>query len=149
VTVNPGSFAPESLPPELQAFLAGFPISLLHAGVMLVLLFLGGVLYALITPYKEISQIREGNAAAAVAFGGVIVGLAIPLAAALSASNSLREIAIWGAATVVVQLFVFRLTDLVLMGLPGRVQEGEVSAAVLLTAAKLSTALVLAAAVSG
>jgi putative membrane protein len=50
---------------------------------------------------------------------------------------------------VVVQLFVFRLTDLVLMGLPGRVQEGEVSAAVLLTAAKLSTALVLAAAVSG
>lgn len=147
--MNTGSFAPKSLPPELQAFLAGFPISLLHAGVMLVLLFLGGVLYALLTPYKEISQIREGNAAAAVAFGGVIVGLALPLAAALSASNSLREIAIWGAATVVVQLLVFRLTDLVLMGLPGRVQEGEVSAAVLLTAAKLSTALVLAAAVSG
>jgi putative membrane protein len=147
--MNPGSFAPESLPPELQAFLAGFPISLLHAGVMLVLLFLGGLLHALTTPYKEISQIREGNAAVAVAFAGVIVGLALPLAAALSASNSLREIAIWGAATVVVQLFVFRLTDLVLMGLPGRVQEGEVSAAVLLTAAKLSTALVLAAAVSG
>jgi putative membrane protein len=147
--MNPGSFAPESLPPELQAFLAGFPISLLHAGVMLVLLFLGGLLHALTTPYKEISQIRDGNAAVAVAFGGVIVGLALPLAAALSASNSLRDIAIWGAATVVVQLFVFRLTDLVLMGLPGRVQEGEVSAAVLLTAAKLSTALVLAAAVSG
>lgn len=147
--MNAGSLVPESLPPELQAFLAGFPISLLHAAVMLVLLFLGGVLYALITPYKEISQIREGNAAAAVAFGGVIVGLALPLAAALSASNSLREIAIWGAATVVVQLLVFRLTDIVLMGLPGRVQEGEVSAAVLLTAAKLSTALMLAAAVSG
>ena len=147
--MNAQSFAPESLPPELQAFLAGFPISLLHAGVMLVMLFLGGVLYALLTPYKEISQIREGNAAAAVAFGGVIVGLAIPLAAALSASNSLREIAIWGAATVVVQLLVFRITDIVLMGLPQRVQEGEVSAAVLLVAAKLAAALVLAAAVSG
>jgi putative membrane protein len=143
------SFVPEALPPELQAFLAGFPVSLLHAGVMLLFLFLGGMLYALLTPYKEISQIRDGNAAAAVAFGGVIVGLAIPLAAALMASNSLREIAIWGGATVVVQLLVFRIVDLVLMGLPGRVQEGEVSAAVLLVAAKLAASLVLAAAVSG
>jgi putative membrane protein len=116
---------------------------------MLVLLFLGGMLYSLLSPYKEISQIREGNAAAAVAFGGMIVGLAIPLAAALASSNSLREIAIWGAATVIVQLLVFRITDLVLMGLPGRVQEGEVSAAVLLVAAKLAAALILAAAVSG
>jgi putative membrane protein len=147
--MNVESMVPQALPPELQAFLAGFPVALLHAGLVLVLLFLGGVLYALLTPYKEISQIREGNAAAAVAFGGVIVGLAVPLAAALMASNSIREIAIWGAATVVVQLLVFRITDLVLMGLPSRVQEGEVSAAVLLVAAKLAAALVLAAAVSG
>ncbi len=146
--MNVESMVPEALPPELQAFLAGFPITLLHAGAVLAFLFLGAVLYALLTPYKEISQIRDGNAAAAVAFGGVIVGLAIPLAASLTASNSLREIAIWGAATVVVQLLVFRITDLVLMGLPARVQEGEVSAAVLLVAAKLAAALVLAAAVS-
>ena len=146
--MNVESMVPEALPPELQAFLAGFPITLLHAGAVLAFLFLGAVLYALLTPYKEISQIRDGNAAAAVAFGGVIVGLAIPLAASLMASNSLREIAIWGAATVVVQLLVFRITDLVLMGLPARVQEGEVSAAVLLVAAKLAAALVLAAAVS-
>ena len=147
--MNVESLIPESLPPELQAFLAGFPVALLHAGLVLLLLFLGGVLYALLTPYKEISQIRDGNAAAAVAFGGVIIGLALPLAAALMASNSIRQIVIWGAASVVVQLLVFRLTDLVLMGLPSRVQEGEVSAAVLLVAAKLAAALVLAAAVCG
>jgi putative membrane protein len=147
--MNVESLVPEALPPELQAFLAGFPLALLHAGLVLVLLFLGGMLYALLTPYKEISQIREGNAAAAVAFGGVIVGLALPLAAALLASNSIRQIALWGGASVVVQLLVFRITDLVLMGLPARVQEGEVSAAVLLVAAKLAAALVLAAAVSG
>jgi putative membrane protein len=146
--MNVESVVPEALPPELQAFLAGFPITLLHAGVALLFLFLGAVLYALLTPYKEISQIRDGNAAAAVAFGGVILGLAIPLAASLAASNSIREIAIWGAATVVLQLLVFRITDLVLMGLPARVQEGEVSAAVLLVAAKLAAALVLAAAVT-
>jgi putative membrane protein len=146
--MNFDSVVPAVLSPELQAFLSGFPVALLHAGVILLILFLGGVLYALLTPHKEVSQIRDGNAAAAVAFGGVIVGLAIPLAAALMASSSLREIALWGAATVVVQLLVFRLTDLVLMGLPGRVRDGEISAAVLLVAAKLAAALILAAAVS-
>lgn len=147
--MNFEQLVPEALTPELQAFLAGFPVTLLHAAVTLGFLFLGAVLYALITPYKEISQIRDGNAAAAVAFGGVIIGLAIPLAAALKASTSMHEIVIWGAATVVVQLLVFRISDIVLMGLPARVQEGEVSAAVLLVAAKLAAALVLAAAVSG
>ena len=38
----------------------------------------GAALYALITPHREIRLIREGNAAAAVSFGGVLVGLAIP-----------------------------------------------------------------------
>ena len=52
-------------------------------------------------------------------------------------------------ATVVVQLLVFRLVDLLLHGLPQRIQEGEVAAAALLVGAKLATALILAAAVTG
>lgn len=47
-----------------------------------------------------------------------------------------------------VQLAVFRLTDLVLHGLPARIAKGEMAAATLLVAAKLATALVLAAAVA-
>ncbi|NEX94445.1 DUF350 domain-containing protein [Caulobacter sp. 17J65-9] len=140
---------PEIMSPEVQAFATGFPITLLHAGVTVVMLILGAALYALLTPYKEISLIREGNSAAAVAFGGVLIGLAIPLAVSLSASTSIREIAVWGAATIVVQLLVFRITDFLLTGLPSRIQEGEVSAAVLLVAAKIATAIILAAAVAG
>ena len=41
------------------------------------------------------------------------------------------------------------VVDLVLTGLPQRIQEGEVSAAVLLVSAKLATALILAAALTG
>ncbi|MBC6982818.1 DUF350 domain-containing protein [Caulobacter sp. 17J80-11] len=140
---------PEIMSPEVQAFATGFPITLLHAGVTVVMLILGAALYALLTPYKEISLIRDGNSAAAVAFGGVLIGLAIPLAVSLSASTSIREIAVWGAATIVVQLLVFRITDFLLTGLPSRIQEGEVSAAVLLVAAKIATAIILAAAVAG
>lgn len=147
--MNPELLIPEIMSPEVQAFATGFPITLLHAGVTVVLLILGAALYALLTPYKEIALIREGNSAAAVAFGGVLIGLAIPLAVSLSASTSIREIAVWGAATIIVQLLVFRITDFLLTGLPSRIQEGEVSAAVLLVSAKVATAIIIAAAVAG
>lgn len=147
--MNPELLIPEIMSPEVQAFATGFPITLLHAGVTVLMLILGAALYALLTPYKEITLIREGNSAAAVAFGGVLIGLAVPLAVSLSASTSIREIAVWGAATIVVQLLVFRITDFLLTGLPARIQEGEVSAAVLLVSAKIATAIIVAAAVAG
>ena len=134
---------------EVQAFATGFPTTLAHLGVTLALMFAGATLYVVLTPWKEISLIREGNAAAAVAFSGVLVGLAVPLAVSLSVSTSIRDIAIWGAATVILQLLAFRLVDMLLTGLPQRIKEGEIAAAVLLVGAKLSTALILAAALTG
>ena len=137
------------LRPEIQAFFTGFPITLLHAFATLILLLVGSSIYAFLTPYKEIRQIKEGNHAAAVGFGGVILGLAIPLAASMSASTSIREILLWGGATIILQLFVFRAVDFALTGLPQRVTEGETASAVLLVAAKLAASLILAAAVAG
>ena len=132
--------------PEIQAFAAGFPVFLAHAGVTVLILFAAAALYVLLTPHKEISLIRQGNTAAALSLGGVLVGLAIPLAASLRASTNVIEIGLWGAVTVVVQLLVFRLVDMLLRGLPKRIQEGEMSAAALLVGAKIATALIIAAA---
>ena len=135
--------------PEVQAFATGFPTTVAHLGVTLGLLVVGAVIYALLTPWKEIALIREGNAAASVAFAGVLVGLAVRLAVSLSVSTSVRDIIIWGVATVVLQLLAFRVVDLLLTGLPQRIREGEISAAVLLVGAKLATAVILAAALTG
>jgi putative membrane protein len=132
--------------PEIQAFAAGFPVFLAHAGVTVIILFAAAALYILLTPHKEITLIREGNTAAAVSLAGVLLGLAIPLSASLKASTNVIEIGLWGAVTVVVQLLVFRLVDMILRGLPKRIQEGEISAAALLVGAKLATAIVIAAA---
>ena len=134
--------------PELQAWASGFPVSLLHVAVTLAILIAGSAFYALVTPHRELQLIREGNAAAALSFGGVLVGLAIPLAFALASSTSLVEIALWGATTTVVQLTLFWLTDLVLRGLPQRIRAGEIAAAAVLVAAKLAVAAILAAAVT-
>ena len=123
--------------PEVQAFATGFPTTLLHAGVTLLILVLGAGIYILLTPHKEIRLIREGNAAAAVSLAGVMVGLSIPLAVSLNAS------------TIAVQLLAFRLVDLVLHGLPKRIADGEMAAAALLVGSNLATAIILAAAMGG
>ena len=135
--------------PEIQAFATGFPVTLLHFAVTLAILIAGAAAYIMLTPHKEITLIRQGNAAAAVSLSGVLVGLAIPLAVSLKASTTLIELSLWGAATVLVQLLIFRLVDLVLHGLPKRIQDDEMAAAAMLVGAKLATALILAAAVSG
>jgi len=133
---------------ELQAFATGFPTTLIHAALSLVMLAIGCVLHGLLSPHREVEQVREGNSASAVSLGGTIAGLAIPLAASLKASTSTIEVAVWGAAIVAVQLLLFWIVDLVLNGLPQRTREGEVSSAVLLVAAKLAVSIIVAAAVA-
>lgn len=140
---------PQVQSPEIQAFANGFPVALMHIGMTVAILFLGVVIYVLLTPHREITLIREGNSAAALSLGGVMVGLAIPLAASMAGSTSALEVLMWGAACVALQLLIFRLVDLALRGLPQRIQEGEVAAAALLVGAKLSTALIIAAAMAG
>ncbi|MES2035019.1 MAG: DUF350 domain-containing protein [Pseudomonadota bacterium] len=138
---------PQLQSPEIQAFATGFPITLFHAGLTLVILIVGAAVYALLTPHREIQLIREGNTAAAMSLSGVLVGLAIPLAVSLSASTSPMEMMLWGATIIAVQLLVFRVIDFILHGLPQRIQDGEISAATLLIGAKIASALILAAAV--
>jgi putative membrane protein len=135
--------------PEVQAFATGFPVTLLHLVVTLVLLFAGAGVYIMLTPQKEVALVREGNLAAAVSLGGILLGLAIPLAASLKVSANLTDLTLWGVAALVVQLLISRLTDLVLHGLSRRIQGGEVAAATVLAAVKVATGLVLGAALSG
>ena len=140
---------PQLQSPEIQAVATGFPITLLHIGITVLMLIVGATAYVLMTPHREIALIREGNSAAALSLGGVLVGLAIPLSASLAGSTSALEIGMWGAACVALQLLIFRLVDLALHGLPQRIAEGEVAAAALLVGAKLATALIIASAMAG
>ncbi|MDP1988824.1 DUF350 domain-containing protein, partial [Phenylobacterium sp.] len=134
---------PQLQSPEIQAFATGFPITLLHIGITVLMLLIGATIYVLMTPHREISLIREGHSAAALSLGGVLLGLAIPLATSLARSTSIIEIGLGGAATVALQLLIFRLVDLLLHGLPQRIQDGEIAAAALLVGAKLASALII------
>ena len=133
----------------LQSFLAGFPVLLMHFLVSIAMLLVGVTIYIWITPHKDVTLVREGNVAAAISLSGAILGLAIPLAMSMSVSVNVADIVIWGLLTLVIQLIVFRLADLVLPDLSARIEAGEVAAALLLSAIKLAVAVITAAAVSG
>ena len=130
---------------EISAFDAAFPRFLMSTGMAGVMLLVASIAYVLLTPWKELALVREGNTAAGVALGGAIAGLAIPIASTLASSVSLPELAIWGAIALLMQLITYRAVDLMLRDIPGRLTRDEMGAAAVLTAAKLSTALILAA----
>jgi putative membrane protein len=132
-----------------QSFLAGFPVLLLHSSVTLAMLAAAVALYIKITPYDDLSLIRDGNVAAAVSLAGAILGLGIPLAFSMASSISVWEILIWGPVTLVLQLVAFRFTDLIMRDLPQRIVDGELGPAVLLVSIKLTVAAINAAAVTG
>lgn len=135
--------------PILQSLLSGFPYLVMHFTLTLAIWLFGVWLYMISTPYREISLIRENNIAAAVTLSGAMIGLAVPLAFAMAASINAADILIWGAVTILIQISVYRVIDLLLRGLPKRIEAGEIGPAILVTAAKLSVAAFNAAAVSG
>lgn len=82
------------------AFLAyfGTGIGVLVAAVVVV---------AWTTPHHEFRLIRAGNSSAAIAFAGSLVGIALPVDAAISHSVSLLDALIWGAASALIQIVAY------------------------------------------
>lgn len=135
--------------PVIDSFLAGFPILMLHSSVTIAMLVVGVLIYMWITPWDELKLIRDGNTAAAVSMGGAVIGLALPLAFAMAGSVSVYEILVWGPVTLFLQIVAYRVADVVLKGLPARIENGEMGAAVLLVSIKIAVAAINAAAVAG
>ena len=61
--------------------------SFFATAIVLLLAFLA--IYVKITPYNELTLIREGNAAAAISLGGAVIGFALPIAVAVAVSRFL------------------------------------------------------------
>jgi putative membrane protein len=133
----------------LQSLSAGFPYLVLHFSITVAIWVAGVALYMASTPYRELKLIRENNHAAAISLGGAMIGLAVPLAFAMAASVSAADILVWGALTIAIQVIVYRAIDLLMRGMPARIEAGEIAPAVLMVSAKLSVAAFNAAAVSG
>ena len=125
----------------------GLPIFMLHGGTAILMLIDGAFIYSKITPWNELDLIMEGNTAAAVSFSGAILGIAIPLAAALSSSISIWEIVVWGSVAIILQITVFLILDLVLPNLSEQIKANKIAAGIFIASNKIALALMNAAAV--
>ena len=125
----------------------GLPIFMLHGGTAILMLIVGAFIYSKITPWNELVLIMEGNTAAAVSFSGAILGIAIPLAAALSSSISIWEIVVWGSVAIILQITIFLILDLVLPNLSEQIKANKIAAGIFIASNKIALALMNAAAV--
>ena len=117
--------------------------------VAVLILFL--YLYAKVTPYDDYVLIfEENNVAAALGFGGAIVGLSIPLYSALISSVSYFDFFIWAIVAMLVQLlFAYGATKKKgKFSFEQKIQDGNVSAGMLMSFLSISIGLLNAGSMS-
>ncbi|MBY0431654.1 MAG: DUF350 domain-containing protein [Rhodospirillales bacterium] len=111
---------------------------LAYVGVSVGLVGLATWVYALVTPYKEIALIREGNAAAAYSLGGMVIGFAAAVASAAAHSVSLVDMALWSGVALLAQVFVYWVVSFFLQGFQAGMEDGKVSYGIALGAASIA-----------
>lgn len=121
------------------------PAFLSHFAAAMIFLVLFIVIYIRITPYREISLIREGNTAAAASLSGAVLGYCIALASSISHSVDLLDMICWGAIALVIQLMAFFLCKLMLPDLIKDVPNNKTASGIFLGAVSLGMGILNAA----
>ncbi len=125
--------------------LNGLPAFLAYFAMAIVLLLLFIRIYTWVTPQDELALIRANNVAAALAFGGALIGFALPLASAITNSMSLLDCAVWGAVALVVQVLTFVVLRVAIKQLPERINQGEIATGSFVAASAIAVGLINAA----
>jgi putative membrane protein len=118
---------------------------ILYISVALLLFWLFQFIYTRLTPHREFALIRDNNPAAAIALGGSLIGFSLPASNIIAYSVSILDVVVWVVIAAMVQLMTFGFTSLVLRGLPRRIAQGELAAAIYAASVAVSVGLLNAA----
>jgi putative membrane protein len=127
----------------------GLPVLVEQFAVTLALLGIGIACYTLLTPFNERRMVAQGNVAAGIVVAGTLIALAIPLAATLASSTHTLDILLWGLVALIIQLVTFVVATLLIRGLRGMIEAGNVAAALVLIGIQIAVALLNAGAMAG
>lgn len=103
-------------------------------------------IYLWITPQRELHLIHQGNASAAVCFGGALLGYVLPVGSALAHGENLLDFLLWGLVALAVQLLVYGLMRLLVRDLTRHVEEDRMAVAILAAVISLCGGILNAAA---
>ena len=112
----------------MYGYVSGLPAFLAYFGTGAALIVLFALLYSRVTPHRELTLVREGNAAAATAYLGALLGFSLPLASAAANSVSIIDFIIWAAIGGIVQLAAFGIASVGQKGLSALIAAGEAAA---------------------
>ena len=126
-------------------YLETLPSFLVFFGIALMLLAVFTAIYVWITPHKEFTLIRAGNAAAATSFAGAVIGFVIPLASVIAQSLNIIDMLVWGAIAMVAQIAVFALARWLMPDLLKAIEAGQIAPAATLAAFSLAIGILNAA----
>ena len=132
---------------EISDLLSSIINFFLYFGVSLILLIAFKFIYPLVTPQDEWNLIKSNkNTAAAVALGGAILGFSIALSGAVANSVDLIDYIIWALIGLVTQLLAFVVIRLIFMPkIVNRIEEGEVSAGIIVAVFSVAVGILKAA----
>ncbi len=132
---------------HIQVLLGNIGQFAAYFGLSLGLLVLFKFAYAAVTPHDEWKLIKEHkNVAAALGFGGAIVGFALALAGVVSHSVSLLDFLVWGGVALVAQSLAFLLVRAFFMPtIVARIEANETSAGIMLGITSIAVGLLNAA----
>jgi len=126
-------------------YLETLPSFLVFFGIALMLLAVFTAIYVWVTPHKEFTLIRAGNAAAATSFAGAVIGFVIPLASVIANSLNIIDMFVWGAIAMVAQIAVFALARWLMPDLLKAIEAGQIAPAATLAAFSLAIGILNAA----
>ncbi|WP_432723546.1 DUF350 domain-containing protein [Jeongeupia wiesaeckerbachi] len=118
----------------------------LLSGLALVALF--AAVYTRVTPFAEIALIRQGCLAAALSFGGALLGFSFTVAASAVIHASYPMFLLWAATAALVQLVAYSVLSRLLPQMNQALIENNVAMGALMGSVSLTVGVINAACLS-
>ena len=130
------------------AFLPALLAYLSYVGSGALLLALFTVLYCRVTPLDEMQLIRQHNQAAALSFGGALVGFSLTLASSAWHLNTVEKFLLWGVLAMLVQIVVHMLLSRCVRDLQQALQDNNTAMGLLAGSVQLAVGVLNAGSLS-
>ncbi len=121
---------------------------LLHLATAVALVMVYFVIYTRMTPYDEVTLIRQGNHAAALSLAGTLIGFSLPIASSLLHTPDYLQFLGWAAGAMLVQILVFQIATRLLSMSKDQIESDNSAFGCLLAGLSISIGLINAGSIS-
>ncbi len=133
---------------SLTESLMGIAPFAIYFGISILMVALFAFIYKLFTPHDEMALIKSNNTAAAITYGGALIGFVLPLVKSMNQSANIADFMLWGFIAIVAQLVTYWLVKITLPKISDRINNDEKSAAIYLASCSICAGMLNASAMS-